>query len=386
MARRGLNSLLSSAAWACRRCRKQHGQLDSLITSKHFSTGPRQLEQQQISAAPEIDFAKVEDVPARILPASPSYFTASPVFNDNVLNLQQMVERHQALPTLSADRVPRATFMKLSQYRSISGEKITASKYARVLNLLNRLNKIPPSLRPKEVLKVLKQFERPGAAEAPKAKPGQIDAYGRAVGVGRRKESSARVYLVEGTGEVMINGKTIVHAFPRLHDRESAMWALKISERMDKYNVFALVGGGGVTGQAESIALALGRALLVHEPALKPALRRGKLIGSSVRILLISTSWMCYLRRTTCGEKEAGPPESQKEAGLGQEVKGCSPNVQYVLHLAVCRNVSCRFLSNVARLFSKFPVTARTNVLSVWNGTWDSLVSYLQYATRLSKV
>lgn len=72
----------------------------------------------------------------------------------------------------------------------------------------------------------------------------------------------------------MINGKSIVQAFPRLHDRESAIWPLKVSQRIDKYNVFALVAGGGVTGQAEAVTLGLARALLVHEPALKPVLRR----------------------------------------------------------------------------------------------------------------
>ena len=81
---------------------------------------------------------------------------------------------------------------------------------------------------------------------------------------------------MEGTGEVLVNGRSLVQSFPRIHDRESAMWALKITQRMDKYNVFALVSGGGLTGQAESITLALAKALLVHEPALKPALRRGK--------------------------------------------------------------------------------------------------------------
>lgn len=123
----------------------------------------------------------------------------------------------------------------------------------------------------------MERFRRPGSAEAPKPKLGKIDEYGRTKGVGRRKESSAKVYLIEGTGEILINGKSLVQVFPRLHDRESALWALKITERMDKYNVFALVEGGGVTGQAESITLALTKALLVHEPALKPALRRGKL-------------------------------------------------------------------------------------------------------------
>jgi len=51
---------------------------------------------------------------------------------------------------------------------------------------------------------------------------------------------------------------------------------LKATDRIDKYNVWALVTGGGTTGQAEALTLAVGKALLAHEPALKPALRRGK--------------------------------------------------------------------------------------------------------------
>ena len=82
---------------------------------------------------------------------------------------------------------------------------------------------------------------------------------------------------MEGTGEVLVNGKTLAEAFGKVHDRESAIWALKATERVDKYNVWALVEGGGTTGQAEALTLAIAKALLAHEPLLKPALRRGKL-------------------------------------------------------------------------------------------------------------
>jgi small subunit ribosomal protein S9 len=166
--------------------------------------------------------------------------------------------------------------MKLSQYRSTIGETIAASKYSKVLILLNRLNRIHPQLRPQNIDAILKRYLRPGSAEIQTAKPGTIDQYGRTRGVGRRKEASARVQLVEGDGQVLVNGRKLLEVFPRVHDRESALWALKITERMDKYNVFALVHGGGTTGQAESITLALAKALLVHEPALKPVLRRGE--------------------------------------------------------------------------------------------------------------
>jgi len=153
---------------------------------------------------------------------------------------------------------------------------------------LNQLNKIHPAFCPDEVRLTIEGFERPNIDRVSQAKPGKIDQQGRSIGVGRRKEASARVWLVEGTGEVLINGKSIIQALPRIHDRESALWALSITDRVDKYNVFALVKGGGSTGQAESITLALAKALLVHEPALKPALRRGKRDVSKNRVQLLN--------------------------------------------------------------------------------------------------
>jgi len=101
-----------------------------------------------------------------------------------------------------------------------------------------------------------------------------VDEDGRAYAYGRRKSSRAQVWLVEGEGEVLVNGKSLVDVFSRIHDRESALWALKSTARLDKYNVWIKVHGGGTTGQAEAITLAVGKALMVHEPALKPALRR----------------------------------------------------------------------------------------------------------------
>jgi small subunit ribosomal protein S9 len=249
--------------------------MSSINSSRRsFTTTKRLGAEVEIRAAPEINFDALP--PARVVPASPSYFTASPVFNDNVLLLQSNLRRYENLPTVPADQAPRRVWMKLSQYRSTIGETIAASKYSKVLALLNRLNRIHPTLRPPGLNKLLDQYLRPGSTEIQKAKPGTIDEFGRSRGVGRRKEASARVYLVEGDGQVQVNGRGLLEVFPRVHDRESALWALKITDRMDKYNVFALVAGGGTTGQAESITLALAKALLVHEPALKPILRRGK--------------------------------------------------------------------------------------------------------------
>lgn len=253
-----------------------------------YTTTPSLREQIEIRAAPEIDFERSGlDGPARVLPASPSYFTGAPIFTDNLLELESLLSRFHRVPQVDADKAPRMAWLRLSQYRAKSGERVKASKYAQILRILTRLNRIHPQLRPQIVSDVLMRFLRPGAAMLQQAKPGRIDEYGRSKGVGRRKESSAQVFLVEGTGEVLINGKNLIEALPRIHDRESALWPLKVTQRLDKYNVFALASGGGITGQAEAITLGLAKALLVHEPALKPILRRSEFLLSEKALTLI---------------------------------------------------------------------------------------------------
>ena len=330
MARQQAGRLFKSLPWTCRKCQLRAEKSRLVKTPIHwqlpkqFSTSKAATAEVHFQAAPEIDFDdKPPETakPARIVPASPSYFTASPQLNDNVLLLRSLLQRFEFIPTVSPDQAPRVAWLKLSQYRTKVGEPVTASKYAKILLLLGRLNRIHPQLRTKEIRDVIEQFRRPGSAELQKPKVQKLDEYGRAKGIGRRKESSARVYLVEGTGEVLINGKSILQAFPRLHDRESVLWALKATQRMDKYNVWALVEGGGVTGQAESITLALARALMVHEPALKPALRRGELAQRRIVSIANRTSsrngnFGCKTRR----EEEAGSSKGEKEASLGQAV------------------------------------------------------------------
>lgn len=227
-------------------------------------------------AAPEIDFSAFHARPARIVPTSPAYFSGSPKFIDHLLNLEHILAKHAALPTVAPADAPRMAWFKLPQFRDFVGEPVPTKKYKSLIKLLQRLNRIDPALVPAEVRETLKSFLRPGNPYGNKPAPRTVDEMGRARGAGKRKTSSAVVHLVEGEGEVRVNGKSLVEAFPRLHDRESATWPLRCTSRLDKYNVWATVSGGGVTGQAEAVTLALARALLVHEPALKPLLRKCK--------------------------------------------------------------------------------------------------------------
>lgn len=212
----------------------------------------------------------------RIIPASPSYFTATPRMTDDMLHLSQLLRRYQTLPVLPPGEAPRVAWKTRQQYKIEVLEPVRAKDYNMILTLLKRLNYIHPSLIPAEVTQTLEKYKRLVQPHLNQPKPIEIDQYGRARAVGKRKTSTAAVFLVEGDGQCLINNKSLTNYFGRLHDRESALWALKATERLDKYNVWALVRGGGLTGQAEAITLGVGKALLAHEPDLKPALRKGE--------------------------------------------------------------------------------------------------------------
>ncbi|MCJ1373529.1 37S ribosomal protein S9, mitochondrial [Loxospora ochrophaea] len=266
----------------CTRCSSK---LQPALILRHFASlsGPRKFSTSRIRpaiAAPEIDFSQLPPPNprnARITPASPSYFTGKPDYTDDLLALQTLLRKYQTLPVIPGSQAPRVAWRTINEYnRELVIQEIKSARYHRIVEILRRLNRIHPALMPDEVKLAIEHYKRDINPHLNVPKPGVIDEWGRAYGVGRRKTSSAKVYLVEGDGQVLINGKSLNAAFARVHDRESALWALKITRRIDKYNVWALVTGGGLTGQAESITLGLARALMVHEPALKPALRRGE--------------------------------------------------------------------------------------------------------------
>lgn len=276
-----------------------------------------------VKAAPEINFDRFNAQPARIVPASPSYFSGSPRFIDNVLKLESLQAKYASLPTVGAGEAPRMAWFKLAQFRDYVGEPVPMKKYKSLLKILQRLNRIQPEMVPGEVRSELSNFLRPGNPYAAQNVPRTVDENGRARAKGKRKESTAVVQLVEGEGEIMVNGKSLVEMFQRVHDRESALWALRSTQRMDKYNAWITVKGGGVTGQAEAITLAIARALLLHEPGLKPVLRKGEFSPVLLFRLLLtsSSSWCHHCRCSPRGEEEAGSCQGPQDAHLGQAVK-----------------------------------------------------------------
>ena len=245
------------------RCQKQISSAQWLPQALQRSTFPlaiRTLNTESIPTDPAERAALVESVKlpfrgvahARSVPSVASYFSRTPKLNELYIRISKLLAQHHQLPTIAQGDAPPTSWMKLKDIRSKMGEPVKALHYAKVMRVAKRLNLIEPTLVPEEIQVALETFKKDINPFKNVPRTGVIDFQGRAIGAGRRKESTARAWVVEGTGEVLVNGKTLSQAFGRVHDRESAIWALQATERLDKYNVWALGEGGGTTGQAEA--------------------------------------------------------------------------------------------------------------------------------------
>ena len=92
-------------------------------------------------------------------------------------------------------------------------------------------------------------------------------------GIGRRKRATARVRLYPGDGQIAINDKPLDQYFGRFQDQQQAIEPLKLTNNEGRYNLMAVVKGGGITGQAQAIRQGLARALQLVDPELRAALR-----------------------------------------------------------------------------------------------------------------
>ena len=103
--------------------------------------------------------------------------------------------------------------------------------------------------------------------------------------VGRRKESTARVRLMDGSGKFVVNEKEAVVYFPRLGDLPDILRAFAaVGLDAQKYDVTVKVNGGGTTGQTEAVRLGLARALVKINADWTSALRKRGLLTRDARV------------------------------------------------------------------------------------------------------
>ena len=102
-------------------------------------------------------------------------------------------------------------------------------------------------------------------------------------GTGRRKTSTARVFLRPGTGTISINRRTFDSFFPTEALRTQIRQPLLLTETADKFDILATVAGGGVSGQAGAVRLGIARALVEYNAELRKRLKDDGLLTRDAR-------------------------------------------------------------------------------------------------------
>jgi len=102
-------------------------------------------------------------------------------------------------------------------------------------------------------------------------------------GTGRRKSSSARVFLRPGKGDINVNARSIDTFFGRETARMIVRQPLDVTEMNDKFDIHVTVKGGGIGGQAGAIRLGIARALLQYDEGLRGDLRKAGLLTRDAR-------------------------------------------------------------------------------------------------------
>ncbi|WP_348666625.1 30S ribosomal protein S9 [Arsenophonus symbiont of Ornithomya chloropus] len=102
-------------------------------------------------------------------------------------------------------------------------------------------------------------------------------------GTGRRKNSSARVFMKDGTGNIVINQRTIEQYFCRKTARMIILQPLELVDMSKKLDLYITVKGGGISGQAGAIRHGITRALIVYNELLRPELRKAGFVTRDAR-------------------------------------------------------------------------------------------------------
>jgi small subunit ribosomal protein S9 len=126
-----------------------------------------------------------------------------------------------------------------------------------------------------------------GAAEAPAPAPAAVRPVRRErpiQTVGRRKEAIVRVRIAPGAGKIVCNGRELEAYFPSKVHQQLIKEPLVTTERAESIDVIANLRGGGITGQAGALRLAIARALVENEPDDRPTLKKAGFLTRDARV------------------------------------------------------------------------------------------------------
>ncbi|KAK8854674.1 hypothetical protein IAR55_003413 [Kwoniella newhampshirensis] len=274
---------------------------------------------------PSNDHSTPPSRPSR--PSSPQFFTGRPTFHESLVALSSTIQT--ATSTLRSSHIyplpsslphippPRAAWVSPEELSSLFQVKLKTNTLRQVMELLTELHHLRhvssmagyPDLVAK-IDSALENYEKDhnrsvgsselddGSDVTQKKKDrgdGSIDEFGRAYASGRKKTSSARVWMIPTPSakpifetqssssvttttelprsEILINHIPITTYFPRPSDRETILRPLRLTGLIGAFNIFALARGGGTAGQAGAVGLGVARALSILREDTKDVLR-----------------------------------------------------------------------------------------------------------------
>ncbi len=143
-----------------------------------------------------------------------------------------------------------------------------------------QLEKIREMQDKKELPDAKKELSKNSGSDQSDSK---IDPQGRSYATGRRKDSTARVWVKRGNGQMYINGKVINDYFSRPVLQMQLNHVFEIANREGQFDVMATVKGGGLSGQAGAVKHGLSKALCFFEPELRKPLKAAGLLTRDSR-------------------------------------------------------------------------------------------------------
>ena len=312
-------------------------------------------------------------------PQSPTFYTGRSAFYDYIATLERaIVHTRNTLKTLQLDNLPEfaknslpppvSAWKSKEELASTLTAKLSASRHRRLVQLLNQLNdyrRVASTSGHYELAhgldSVLEMFERPDKEQhlrRGQRKAATIDEYGRAYAYGARKTSSARVWVIstehittarmrEGkpappVTEILVNNTPLNEYFRIPVDRERILRPFRLAGLLGAFNVFAIVRGGGTTGQAGAVAHGVAKCLAALVPDVELILRRGTVIGFNQTATCADTLIAKLVRRDPrmVERKKTGRAKARKGVCLlysRRAIKRLTPFAVYLGQTVVVR-------------------------------------------------
>jgi small subunit ribosomal protein S9 len=312
-------------------------------------------------------------------PESPSFYTARASYYDHLYQLETALERARRalshlsllpLPTFVRGSLPPAQHLwrnRQSLSTMFSG-LLTTARYRRMIAVLADLEEcariastaghtpLAESIYP--VLALFERHDKENVLSRTVRKQVPLDRYGRSYTVGKRKESAARVWMIPvrepqapavtdsstthspdadllapvvedafapsptassrvpvTTTTILVNNVPLNKFFATPADRERVVRPLKLAGVLGAFNVFAIIRGGGTTGQAGALAHGIAQGIVAHVPEVDPILRKGETLPISLPYSPSPSRSQTHETRSPHGGEEKDWPGQSTQTG-----------------------------------------------------------------------